>query len=293
MDLLIQQVVTGLSSGGAYASLALALVMIHRATRVVNLAQGEMAMFSTYIAWSLVQAGVPFWAAFALTLAISLAGGMTIERVVMRRFADSSLLTVVIVMVGLLVIFNSAAGFIWTYQIRTFPSPFPDRPIDLGGLFFRYHDLGAFLVTLAVLAILYAFFQFTKLGLGLRAAADNPISARLSGIPVGLMVGLGWGLAGAIGAVAGMMIAPVVFLDPHMMSGLLIYAFAAALLGGIDSPIGAVVGGFAVGILENLFSTFVPVVGGELKLVFALAIIVAVLLIKPSGLFGKHVAARV
>ena len=290
MDTFLAQFLSGLATGGIYASLALALVMIHQATRLVNFAQGELAMFSTYIAWSLVQAGIPYWGAFALTLAISFAAGIVIDRVVLRPVRGSSALPMVVVFIGLLVILNSVAGWIYSYTVRPFPSPFPSEPL-FGQHYISSHDLGAIGVTLAMLVLIYAFFRFTTLGLAMRAAAQNPESARLVGIRVGWMRALGWGLACAIGAAAGMMVAPIVFLDPNMMAGVLLYAFAAALIGGIDNPFGAVFGGFFVGVLENLLGAYV--IGQELKLTVALLVIVGVLVVKPSGIFGRTLVRRV
>ena len=289
MELFLQQVFAGLATGAIYASLALALVMIYAATESVNFAQGEMAMFSTYIAWTLVQAGMPFWIAFPATIAISFAGGVLIERVVIRPVESAPVLNQVIVFIGLLVIFNSLAGWIYTYTVKDFPSPFPDRPLFHALITTR--DLGVVGVTLVMLALLYLFFRFAPLGLAMRAAAQNPASARLVGIRVGWMLAIGWGLAAAVGAVAGMMVAPILFLDPNMMSGVLLYAFAAALLGGISSPGGAVVGGLIVGVLENLVGTYL--IATELKLTVALALIVIILVVKPSGLFGAAMVKRV
>jgi len=195
----------------------------------------------------------------------------------------------VTVFIGLLVILNSLAGWIYTYTIKSFPSPFPEGMAL--GRFMSAHELGAIGITLVVLAALYVFFRYTPLGLAMRAAAQNPASSRLVGIRVGWMLALGWGLAAAVGAVAGMMVAPIVYLDPNMMSGILLYAFAAALVGGIDSPLGAVIGGFAVGVLENLLGAYL--IGNELKLSVALVIIIGVLLVKPSGFFGKVNVSRV
>lgn len=293
MDTFIQQVVSGLATGGIYGSLALALVMIYQATDVVNYAQGNMAMFSTYLAWSLLNAGVPYWAAFFATVAIAFVGGLLIQRIIIRPVEKAPILTIVIVCIGLLVIFNSIAGWIYSYIQKPFPSPFPKNPIRIGNIVFGAHDVGAIGVTLVVLALLYIFFRYTTLGLAMRAAAQNPVSARLAGIRVGWMLALGWGLAAAVGAVAGMMVAPVVFLDPNMMSGILIYAFASATLGGFTSPGGAVVGGFIVGIVENLVGTYVKFIGTELKLTVALAMILVVLIFKPSGLFGRATVHRV
>ena len=289
METFLAQVLSGLATGGVYASLALALVMIYQATHLVNFAQGEMAMFSTYLAWSMIHAGLPYWAAFFLTVGVSFAGGIAIERLIIRPVEKGSVLAVVVVFIGLLVILNSVAGWIYTYTVKPFPSPFPAEP--LFGNYITSHGVGAIAITLVVLLLLYAFFRFTPLGLAMRAAAQNPVSARLAGIRVGWMKALGWGLAAATGAIAGMMVAPVVYLDPNMMAGVLLYAFAAALLGGIDSPFGAVIGGFIVGVLENLVGTYL--IGNELKLTVALALIVGVLIVKPSGLFGRTIVERV
>ena len=288
MEAVLFQVLAGLATGGIYASLALALVMIYQATHLVNFAQGEMAMFATYIAWSLLNAGMPYWAAFLLTVAFAFVFGVLIERIVIRPVEHAPVLAVVVVFIGLLVILNSIAGWIFSYTIKSFPSPFPAA---LGIRYMSPHQVGALAVTLVVLALLYVFFRFTPLGLAMRAAAENPASSRLVGIRVGWMLALGWGLAAAVGAVAGMMVAPIVYLDPNMMSGILLYAFAAALLGGIDSPGGAVLGGLVVGVAENLLGAFV--IGNELKLVVALVLIIGVLLVRPSGFFGSVQVSRV
>src|SRR5436190_7531306 len=252
MDAFLHQVMAGLTTGGIYASLALALVMIYQATHLVNFAQGEMAMSSTYLAWSLINAGMPYWPAFVLTVGISFLLGILIERIVIRPVEHSPVLAVVTVFIGLLVILNSVAGWIYTYTIKTFPSPFPEGMAL--GRFMSAQELGAIGVTLVVLAAPSVFFRFTPLGLAMRAAAQNPASSRLVGIRVGWMLALGWGLAAAIGAVAGILVAPVVYLEPNMMSSILLYGFAGALIGGISSPGGAVAGGFIVGVLENLIA---------------------------------------
>ena len=290
MEGLPHQIVAGIATGGIYASVALALVMIYQATHHVNFAQGEMATFSTFIALTLIQAGFPYWVAFVLTVVISFALGVLIERLLMRPVQNAPVLTHVGVFIGLLLIVGNATGWLFGYTTKVFPSPFESEGLLLGGLV-SGHELGSTVVTLAVLLLVYLFFRHTPLGLAMRAAAYNPVSSRLVGIRVGWMLALGWGLAAAVGAVAGMMVAPVVFLDPTMMLGILLYAFAGALLGGIDNPMGAVVGGFAVGVLENLAGAYV--VGTELKLTVALAIIIGVLVVKPSGLFGRVVLSRV
>ena len=289
MDGFLHQVLAGLATGGIYASLALALVMIYQATHHVNFSQGALAMSCTYIAWSLIETGLPYWVAFLLTVAIAFVIGVLVERIVIRPVENASVLAVVVVFIALLVIFTSVTGWIFTYTIKTFPSPFPNG-IGLGK-YMSPHEVGAICVTLVVLLLLYAFFRFTSLGLAMRAAAQNPESSRLVGIRVGWMLALGWGLAAAIGSIAGMMIAPIVFLDPNMMGGILLYAFAAALVGGIDNPAGAVFGGFLVGVLENVLGAYV--IGNELKLAVALVLIIGVLTVKPSGFFGKVHVTRV
>ena len=290
MDAFLHQVLAGLATGGIYASVALALVMIYQATHHVNFAQGELAMFCTYLAWTLINAGFAYWPAFLITVGLAFVLGVVIERVVIRPVENSPVLAVVVVFIALLVILNSIAGWIYSYTIKTFPSPFPAEPF-FGNKYMSSHEIGAIGVTLVVLLLLYAFFRFTPLGLAMRAAAQNPASAKLVGIRVGWMLALGWGLAAAIGAVAGMMVAPIVFLDPNMMAGILLYAFAAALVGGVDSPGGAVFGGFLVGVLENVLGAFV--IGNELKLAVALVLIIGVLVVRPTGFFGKVHVTRV
>jgi len=290
LDALLHQVLAGLATGGIYASVALALVMIYQATHLVNFAQGELAMFCTYMAWSLINAGVPYWAAFFITVPFAFVLGVVIERVIVRPVENAPVLSIVVVFIALVVILNSVAGWIFTYTIKTFPSPFPVEPL-FGNKYMSSHEIGSIGVTMVVLLLLYGFFRFTPLGLAMRAAAQNPESSRLVGIRVGWMLALGWGLAAAIGSIAGMMVAPIVFLDPNMMGGVLLYAFAAALVGGIDNPAGAVFGGFLVGVLENVLGAFV--IGNELKLAVALVLIVGVLVIKPSGFFGKVHVTRV
>ena len=290
MDEFIHQVFSGLATGGVYASLALALVMIYQATHHINFAQGEMAMTSTYLSWALIEAGVPYWLAFLGTLLVSFAIGAGVQRFVIHPVEKAPVLSVVIVFIGLFVILNSVVGWIFGYTIKSFPSPFPEAPL-FGNAYLSSHELGVIVVTFLVVGALFAFLRFTPLGLAMRAAAANPTSSQLVGIRVGSMLMLGWGLAATIGSIAGMMIAPIVFLDPNMMAGVFLYASAAALLGGIDNPFGAVLGGFILGVLENVIGAFV--IGTELKLTVALGIMVFTLLVKPSGLLGKVVVTRV
>jgi branched-chain amino acid transport system permease protein len=289
---LAQQVVSGLSIGGVYASLALAIVIIYRSTGVVNFAQGEMATFSTFIAWSLLH-HMSYWPAFVLTCAIAFVGGVAVERIVIRPVENAPVLTIVIVTLGLALVFNGASAWIWGAEVRSFDSPFSTRPVHVAGVAFSIQDLGVIATSLFAVALLWLLFRFTKVGLALRAVALNRGSSRLVGIRVGWMLALGWGIAAVLGAVSGMMAAPLVFLDPNMMLAILLYAFAAAVLGGLDSPVGAVVGGLTLGVLLNVVSAYWGFVGSTLKLPFGLAVILVVLLVRPNGLFGRRAVRRV
>jgi len=288
MDAFLHQLLAGLANGGIYAALGLALVMIFQATHLINFAQGEQAMFSAYIALILIRAGVPYWGAFVIALVAAFVIGVAIERIVLRPFARAPVLTVVVVFLGMLFIINSLAGWLFTYSVQAFPSPFPT---GLGNRYLSGHEIGMLIVTLGTLAAVFAFFRFTTLGLAMRAAAQNPEASRLVGIRVGWMLAFGWGLAGAIGAIAAIMAAPIVYIEPNMMAGTLLYGFAAALLGGINNPWGAVIGGFIVGVIENIAGAYI--VGTELKLSVALVIIVVVLVTRPAGLFGRSIVTRV
>jgi len=291
MQQFAQQVVSGLALGAVYASLALAIVLIHRTTHVVNFAQGEMAMFTTFLAWSLNH-HMSYWPAFLVTCALAFAGGVAIERLVIRPVENASPLTLIMVTIAMFVILNGLASWIWGGETRNFPSPF-SGVVEIGGVTLSKHELGVIGVTLVVLALLWSFFRYTRLGLAMRSAAIGPTTSRLLGVRVGWMLALGWGLAAVLGAVSGMLVAPIVFLDPTMMQAVLIYSFAAAVLGGIDSPIGAVVGGLALGVTINLLGTYVDIVTPELELPVAFAVLIGVLLLRPAGLFGRVVVRRV
>ncbi len=290
MEFFIQQLVAGLTSGAIYACVALGLVMIFVSTDHINFAQGEMAMFATYLAWAMIDAGLPYWAAFIGSVLVAFLGGLFIQRVILRPLENAPVLSLVVCFIALLSFFNALAGMIWSFTIKQFPSPFPPKDVFGNGLV-SIQQIGVVAVTLIMLAILTVFFRYTTLGLAMRAAAQNPASARLMGVRVSWMLALGWGLAASIGAVAGMLVAPIVFLDPNMMTGILVYGFAGALVGGIGNPLGAVAGGFIVGVLENLVGSYV--IGNELKLTFALVVVVGVLLLKPAGIFGRVIVRRV
>jgi len=277
MQEFLQQIVSGIASGGIFASLALALVLIYNAMGLVNFAQGEMAMLATFIAFTLVDHGVSYWIAFPVTLVVAFAGGILVQRIVIRPVERAPILTLVIVTLGLATLVNGVAGFIFGYVPRSFPSPFSAQTVNLLGAFVSYRDLGVIGVSTVVLLLIYLLLQRTTIGLTMRAAAHHPEASRLLGVHVSWMLALGWGLASAVGAV----------------SGIMVYAFAAAVLGGIESPLGAVVGGLIVGVTVNLAGAYIPFVGGDLQLAVALAIIIAVLVIKPNGLFGRPSVRRV
>jgi len=288
----LQQVLSGIASGGIYASLALALVLIYNAMGLVNFAQGEMAMFATFLAFTLLGRGMSYWIALPITIAIAFVGGVVIQRVVIRPVERAPVLTLVIVTLGLATLINGLAGFLFGYLPRSFPSPFSVQTVSIFGAAASYQDLGVIGVSAVVLVLVYLLLQRTTLGLAMRAAAHHPEASRLLGVRVSWMLALGWGLASAVGAVSGIMVAPILLLEPNMMQTVIIYAFAAAVLGGIDSPLGAVIGGLIIGVTVNLAGTYVPGVGGDLQLAVAFAIIIAVLVIKPNGLLGRRAARR-
>jgi branched-chain amino acid transport system permease protein len=291
---LAQQTVIGLSSGALWALLALAIVLIYRSTGVVNFAQGEMAMLSTFVAWSLVHHGLSFWEAFFVTVALSFCGGIVIERAVIRPVEHAPVLTIVIVTLGLVFVVDGIARWAWSSETRSLPNAFSTRPIQIAGVAFSIQDLGIIAVSVGLVLLVGALFRYTKVGLALRAAAINPQESRLLGVRVSWMIALGWGLAAALGAVAGMLTAPALAsFDQNLMQPVLLYALAGAVLGGLESPVGAVVGSLLLGVFINLVGTYVDWVGIDLRLPVALAVILGVLLVKPAGLFGRTAVRRV
>jgi branched-chain amino acid transport system permease protein len=290
MQAFIHQVASGLAAGGIYASLAIALVLIYRCTASVNFAQGELAMCSTYMSWALVQSGVSWWLAFVLVVVGSFALGCALDRLVFQPLRHRPVLSVVAASIALLIIVNSLVGLLFGHELREFASPFGGR-MGAAEPYLSAHEAGVLLVTFAELMAVWVFFRYTRFGLAMRAVAVNAASAELSGIDTNKVLAVGWGLAAVAGAVAGLMAAPIVFLEPSMMMSPLIYALAGALLGGIASPVGAVVGGFAVGIAENLLGAYV--VGNDVKLTCVMLLIIGCLVLRPAGLFGKQTQARV
>jgi branched-chain amino acid transport system permease protein len=293
MQEFLQLLVSGLANGGIFASLALALVLIYNAMGLVNFAQGEMAMFATFIAFTLIAHGITYWIAVPLTLGIAFVGGILVERVIIKPIERAPVLTLVIVTLGLATLINGLDGFLFGYVPRAFPSPFSFQTVNILGAYASYQDVSVIIVSAIVLLAIYLLLRRTTLGLTLRAAAHHPEASRLLGVRVSWMLALGWGLASAVGAVSGIMVAPVLLVEPNMMQTIIIYAFAAAVLGGIESPLGAVIGGLIVGVTVNLAGRYVPHVGGDLQLAVAFAIIIAVLVVKPNGLFGKPTVRNV
>ena len=289
-----KQTVAGLAQGAVFGSLALALVLIYRATEVINFAQGEMAMASVYIAYQLIQWGFSYWEAFFATLAISFAIGMLIQVVAIRPVQHKSVIAVVIVTVGLFILIDGLVTWKWGADIKFMPAPFGQKIYHAGGVSIARQDIGTLLVAIVSVIGLWLLFQFTKLGLGMRAAALRPASAALVGVRVDAMLAVGWGLAAMLGAIAGLMTEPAQYvLQPTLMQPILLYAFAAAVLGGLESPAGAVIGGVALGVFLNLVGQYVHFVTSELRLPFAFAVLLAVLLVKPSGLFGTQRVRKV
>jgi branched-chain amino acid transport system permease protein len=289
----IQQVATGLATGSIYALLALAVVLIYRSTEVVNFAQGEMAMLSTFIAWTFLTR-VDYVLAFLLALLVALFIGALIERLLVRPVEEGPVLNPIIVTLGLFTAINSIA--LWRYGGD--PKPFPKAPVFEGGplsvgtVDISRANIGVFCTAIVIMIVLYLFFTYSKLGLAMRATALNRSASRLVGIRVGQMLTLGWALSAGVGAVAGMLAAPIVALSTNMMLGLILFAFCAAVLGGLTSPLGAIVGGLTLGVVQNLAATYNPT-ESSIDLTIALLIIVLVLVIRPAGLLGKRVVRRV
>jgi branched-chain amino acid transport system permease protein len=292
----VQQVVAGLGDGAIYASLALALVLIYRSTHVINFAQGEMGMFSTYIAWALIaNHGWPFWPAFVFTLVVSFLGGVGIHQAIIRPLQPAGELTVVMATIALLVVLNGLASWIWQPDEKVLESPLIAGTWSIGSVAIPQQSVFDLLVVLVCVGLLWALFNLTKLGLALRASAVDPAASRLLGVRVTWMLSIGWGLAAVLSAVAGMLAAPAFFVfTPNFMQVVIIYAFAAAVLGGIESPVGAVLGGLAIGVTINLLGTYAPnLITPDMRLPVALAILLLVLVFRPSGLLGRTIVRRV
>ncbi|MEH0108571.1 branched-chain amino acid ABC transporter permease [Tersicoccus sp. MR15.9] len=293
MGTFIQLVIDGLSTGSIYAALALAIVLVNQATGLINFAQGGLAVLSAYVAYACVNAGVPLLLAVLIAIVLSFVLGGLLERFLIRRFEGGDPDTAVVVTIGLLTLVTGVTALIWGYNNLQFPSLFPLTSVDVLGAVVSVRSLATTATIVVIMVILQVLFQRTKLGLALRAVADNPRSSALSGLPVGRLLMVGWGLAAALGAVAGSLVAPQLTLTPGMLDGALVYALAAVILGGLDSPLGAVVAAWAIGVLENLVSVYVPFIGHDLKIAVPFVLIFIILILRPQGLFGRKVVVRV
>jgi branched-chain amino acid transport system permease protein len=293
MDKFVQLVVDGLSTGSIYAAIALAIVLVNQATGLINFAQGGMAVLAVYVAWWLTTQGVPLILAILLSIVFSIVFGAVVERFLIRRFERGDPDTAVVVTIGLLTLITGFAGWLWTYNNQQFPSLFPLDTVSFLGVSVSIRSIGNTLVIVVVMALLQALFVGTKIGLALRAVAINPESAAFSGLPVGRLLMVGWGLAAALGAVAGALVAPQLTLTPGMLDNALVYALAAVILGGLTSPIGVVLAAWIIGILENLAAVYVPFIGFDLKVAVPFILLFVVLLVRPQGLFGRKSVVRV
>jgi branched-chain amino acid transport system permease protein len=293
MTVFLSQIMNGIQNGVIYASLGLAIVLIFRTTGILNFAQGEMALFSTYVTWELARLGLPVWLAIIVSMTLAFIGGALIERIVIRPFEQSSPLVLVIVTIGLFLAFNALAQLFFGVEAKALPRAYPDRNWLIGGVSLRSDTL----VLIGVLAVecllLWALLQRTKVGLALRAVASNADSARLLGVSAATMLMLGWGLAAALGCLAGALVVPTTSgLTAGSMQGILVFAFAGVALGGFDSPVGAVVGGLIIGIADALTRQYVPALAG-LEIIVPFGLILVVLLLRPQGLFGHVKVERV
>ena len=293
MGTFIQLMIDGLSTGSIYAALALAIVLVHQATGMVNFAQGAMAVLSGYIAYTFLGWGVPLILAILITVVISFFVGAVIERLLIRKFEQGDPDTAVVVTIGLLTLITGICAWLWSYNNQLFPSLFPNETISVLGASVSVRSLGTIIVILAIMGVLQLMFVGTKLGLALRAVSINQQSAAFAGMPVGRLLMVGWGLAAALGSVAGVLVAPQLTLTPGMMDTALVYALAAVILGGLSSPVGVVVAAALIGVLENLAAVYVPFIGHDLKVAVPFLLIFVVLVVRPQGLFGRKTVVRV
>ncbi|MFZ2140120.1 MAG: branched-chain amino acid ABC transporter permease [Xanthobacteraceae bacterium] len=286
-----QLIASGLALGSIYALLALSLVLISKSTDVVNFAQGEMAMFGTFICFALLtKAGMPLIAVLVLAAPIGALLGLATERIAIRPLQGAPQVNALIATIGLWMIFHHSAGWIWGYDPVRFPSLFPSDPLNVLGARVAQNSLGIIGVSVLVMILLYLFFAYTRTGIAMRAASMNRRAAQLMGVEVQKVGLLAWALATAISVVSGFLIAPLTFLDFEMMFAVLLKAFAGAILGGFNSLPGAVAGCLLVGVLESLFAAYVST---AFKDTFAFCIIIAVLMLRPQGLFTRPLEAKV
>jgi branched-chain amino acid transport system permease protein len=282
----------GIANGAIYAAVALSLVLIWRATRILNFAQAGMLMFTTFIAWTAIDHGASYWVGFAVALVSGLLLGALVERLVIRPVEGAPALNAIIVTLGVLVLLQAVAGMIWGGNPRSFPPAFSIKGYVIGdhAVLFSPFDLFTVVVVGVLMAAVVLLFTRTSLGLRMRAAAFAPEVARLVGVRVGHMFTVGWALASLAGSLAGVLVAPSVFVAPNTFDSVLVFGFTAAVIGGLESPLGALVGGTTLGLALSYVSGYG---GAELVTLGALVILIAVLMVRPSGLFTRAQARRV
>jgi branched-chain amino acid transport system permease protein len=292
MDRFLQYFFLGLSNGAIYASLALALVILIQTMRSPNLAQGEMATFTTFVAWYLMEKGIPYWGAVCMTLLFAFAFGAFLNRVFYRPVEHGSPTSQLIVLIGLFLAINGLSGWMFGYDTQAFPQPFKNGAAFENFKYITTNQLFVLVVILSLIGLLTAFYRYTKLGLALRALSQNPDASKLVGINVSLLLMLNWSVSAVMGAIAGILVAPAVFLDSNMMAGVLIYAFAGCILGGLFSPLGAVLGSFLIAMINAMLFDYLGLFDRNIQLAVTFLIIVVILLVRPQGLLTKKVVHR-
>lgn len=290
---LISIVIEGLTMGTIYGGLALAIVLIYRTTGIINFAQGEMGMFCTFVVWSLAKLGLSVYAALAFGLIFAFGLGMLVERLTIRGVSKFGEFPTAITTLGLFLVFNEMAPWIWGTENRAFLGLFGQGALIVAGVTVAIDSAGTLITMTLVAAAFFALLRYTKLGLAMRAAAATPVSSSLVGIPVRRVFMIGWGMATVLACLAGVLIAPRLMLDSNLMLSVIVYAFAAAALGGFTSLFGAVLGGLIIGVAENLSANYVDFIGSDLKIVVPLALILLTLVFRPTGLFGRAEERRV
>ena len=288
----LQLLISGLSFGSLYALIALAMVIIYKTSEVPNFSQGEMAMISTFVAYALFESfGQSFAISFVGALVFAAVLGAFLEFVFLRRAKDPNILSLILITLGFEMILYGFAGWKWGADQRDLPFPVSDfDTINVGPAVLSYLNIATLLITLALMFLLFLFFKYTKVGIAMKATQQNAIAARINGIRTNRILSITWALSSLIGAVAGILLAPIATLDPNLMLDPLLKGFASAVLGGMTSLVGAALGGYILGIIENLFGGYVSV---EFKSVVAFVVIVLVLCFRPSGLIARHYVRKV
>jgi branched-chain amino acid transport system permease protein len=291
MEIFVQTIVGGLAAGSLYGLAALGIVILFNTSGVLNFAQGEMGMFSTFIGFCLMsRMGLPYWAALALAICFAILLAMAIERGLMRRVRDAPDLAKIILTLGVFYVLNGSAGAIWGFDSAPFPKTWQGDPFRLGSIVLDRHVVVVLVTTILISLIMYLLFKKSLVGIGMRAVSQDITTTRLMGAKIDRLIGVGWALAGSFAAIAGIFIAPVTFMDPNMMLAVLIKAFAAMVLGGFTSMPGAIIGGLLLGASESIVAVYIST---DLKTVFSFSMIVVLLVIMPNGLLGSREGKKV